>query len=563
MSSEPVPAAAQGYADPADLQDGNLYQAIWSLTSELSLEVVLQKVADLSRALVGAAYSAIGVLGDEGKLRQFITSGIDPEARRRIGNLPEGKGVLGVVLREGKALRLQNLSQHPEASGFPPNHPAMSSFLGVPIVYKGRVLGDLYLTNKIGAEEFSQRDQEVLTLFAAQAAVAMENARLFQSEARRSVQLDTLNRVGRELTGILDLDTLLQRVAELLRESFEYQNVQVFWIDRASDSMQVRAVVGVLENQVSIGDAYPLGIGTAGWVARNRKTWLTTNVSTEAEGFEAVEGQLKSELAVPVIVKEATVAVIDVNSTESNAFDASDVQTLETLADQLAVAVENIHLYQQQRDQFRRLAVVEERDRIGRDLHDGVIQSIYAVGLTLEDIAAHAEQEAEAVGPRIEQVVEDLNQVITDIRSYIMELRPRELQGREPVEALASLIQYLEDRSGVCVTLNLGIDLNSLSERYMVNLWHIFQESFSNIEKYAQAQQVYVSLVQTDDQLDLKISDDGVGFDPERAELDRGYGLPNIKDRAERLEGVLRLDSSPGQGTRLHITIPVDPLVAL
>jgi len=186
-------------------------------------------------------------------------------------------------------------------------------------------------------------------------------------------------------------------------------------------------------------------------------------------------------------------------------------------------------------------------------LHDGVIQSIYAAGLTLEDIASRADKEPQEVRPRIDSVVGDLNQSIADIRSYIMDLRPRELQGRRLDEALASLVQYLEDRSGVKVKIDVPVDMSVLSEQYAVNLWHIFQESFSNIEKYANAKTVTLSVSISDDTLTLDIADDGDGFDMETSELGRGYGLPNIKDRAERLGGMLLIESALGQGTRLKV----------
>ena len=207
--------------------------------------------------------------------------------------------------------------------------------------------------------------------------------------------------------------------------------------------------------------------------------------------YHAVEGnEDPAELAVPITVKEETVAVIDVGGMEPNIFDDSDVKTLETLTDQLAIGMENINLYLQQQDHSQRLAVADERDRIGRNLHDGVIQSMYAVGLTLEDISSRARAEPENVQPRIEEVVDDLNHVIGGIRRYIMDLRPTELQGRRLEEAVASLVGYLEDRAGVAVTVDLDIDPSLLSERYFVNIWHILQESFSNIEKYANAKNV-------------------------------------------------------------------------
>ena len=540
-----------------------LYEAVRALTSELSLDVVLQKVADLSRELVGSSYAALGVLGSDGKLSQFITSGISQDDRKEIGHPPEGSGVLGVVIREGKTLRLRRINEHPESVGFPDNHPNMSSFLGAPIVFKDRVLGDLYLANKIGAEEFSDEDETVVTLFAAQAAVAIANAQLFQIEARRSAQLKALNRIGGEFSRILELDELLQTVTEELRSSFDYQNIQVFWVDQASGSLQLEAKVGSTQGPAMIGSAYPISEGVIGWVARNGVTKLVNDQQQAGEMLESSRSKPGSEVVVPVVCQEAVVAVISVAAAEPKAFDESDVQTLETVAYQLGVAIDNIELYRQQGEQSRRLAVAEERDRIGRDLHDGVIQSIYAVGLTLEDIAFQVTEDAESARNRLDGVVGDLNQVIGDIRSYISDLRPRELQGRQFGEALFSLVADLEDRAAVSVSLEAPFDLDELPERHVINLWHILQEAFSNIEKYAQARQVQVALTSGSSSLNLLIADDGVGFDLEMVELGNGYGLPNIKDRAEKLGGVLRVLSQPGSGTKLDINIPISESLVL
>jgi len=550
------PQHSQG-SDPSFTEASSLHEAIRTLTSNLSLEMVLQQVADLSRELVSATYSALGILGEDGSLVQFITSGISQADRDKIGDPPTGNGILGVVLQEGQSLRLHDLNQHPMSAGFPANHPPMNSFLGVPITFKGIVLGNLYLTDKIGAEEFSADDENIVTLFAAQASVAIENARLYETETRRSAQLDVLNLMGREMTRIFDLDRLLEKVAELMREGFRYQNVQIFWIDRENNAIQVRALAGMVKGKIAVGDNRPLDRGIAGWVARTGQTALCNDVSEDPRYYAVPGFETAAELAVPVMVKDETVAVINVDGSEPFIFDDSDVKTLETLADQLAVAMENISLYLQQQDQSQRLAVADERDRIGRDLHDGVIQSMYAVGLTLEDISNQAGPEPESVQPRLEEVVSDLNQVIGDIRRYIMDLRPTELQGRRLEEALASLVGYLEDRAGVAVTVELDIDPALLPERYFVNIWHILQESFSNIEKYARAKNVTISLAICDGDICLTINDDGQGFDLEAAELGRGYGLPNIKDRAERLGGVLYITSSPGSGTNLDIKVPV------
>lgn len=561
----------------SELDRNRLHDAIRTLTSELSLEDVLQKVAGLSRQLAGAQYGALGILGHEGQLERFITSGISQPERDRIGPLPQGKGVLGAVMCDGTTLRLPDLTKHPQSVGFPAHHPKMTSFLGVPIIYNGQVTGDLYLCNKIGAAEFSQEDETLVTLFAAHAAVAIENARLFGAESRRAAQLDVLNQVGREFSRVLDLDVLLQRVVDLLRERFEYQNVQIFWIGSAGGVAQLRAWVGQGPEDGPgngcDGARGELDERTLAVMTRERKAMLSPDKDPgEKDAGRAHPGGsagFKSELAVPVPVKGEVAAVIRVDSLDPNAFDESDVKTVETVAGQLATAIENIQLYRQQQEQARRLAVADERDRIGRDLHDGIIQSIYAVGLTLEDIAAHSADEPKEVGPRIDGVVNDLNQVIGDMRSYIMDLRPRELQGRKLDDALESLIKYLEDRSGVSVAMDSRVDLSGFSEQYVVNLWHIFQEAFSNIEKYAMASNVSVLIELADGRLNVEISDDGGGFDLEKAEMGRGFGLADIKDRAESLGGTLTVETSEharnsgaagatgNAGAKLSISLPM------
>ena len=322
------------------------------------------------------------------------------------------------------------------------------------------------------------------------------------------------------------------KVSDVLREQFGYSQAWVYWADPPND-----------------------GVGQR--VTATKEATMAPGLVPPPPAQEGTGGSADSSLAVPVMVKGDVGAIIKVAINPPRIFDQNDLKTLQTVADQLAAAIENIMLYRQQQEQSRKLAVADERDRIGRDLHDGVIQSIYAVGLTLEDIAAHTGDQPAEVGPRIDNIVDDLNQVIGDIRSYIMDLRPRELQGRRLDEALDSLIQYLEDRTGVSITMDVELNLAELTEQYVVNFWHIFQEAFSNIEKYAHASQASVSMAVSQGKLILVISDNGAGFKQEEAELGRGFGLADIKDRAERLGGVLTVETAPGAGTRLQVVVPL------
>ena len=206
------------HSDETDFD--RLYQAIKSVSSELNLSSVLQKIADTSRELVGSKYSALGVLGSSGKLSQFITSGMSENEKQLIGHYPQGLGLLEVVIREEKPMRISNLSRHPEAIGFPKNHPNMDSFLGVPIIYNGTVLGNLYLTDKIQGEEFTLQDEIISTLFASQAAISIENARLFEAETRRSIQIATLNTLLRNMNQVFDANNLFKIVEKALIEKY-------------------------------------------------------------------------------------------------------------------------------------------------------------------------------------------------------------------------------------------------------------------------------------------------------------------------------------------------------
>ena len=516
-------------AQPAGFGSGALYDAVRDLTSELSVEAVLQKVADLSRELVGASYSALGVIGDDGELSNFITSGISTSTRRRIGKLPQGRGVLGVVLREGKSLRLANLSEHPETVGFPEHHPQMSSFLGVPLLLKGRVIGNLYLTNKTSAQEFAPEDETIVTLFANQAAVAIENARLFQSEHTA-------------LTNAREAISERDRVEEAQRES-EKQFKDV--LDNTTAVIYIKDTQGHYmfinrryENLFHVNrdkirgktdyDVFPAEIADV--LRANDRRVLDAGSNLEREEVIPQDDGLHTYISTKFLLYDTT----------GSPYAVCGISTDIT----------------EQKETERHLVVAEERERIGRDLHDGVIQSIYAVGLGLEDLSERVMKHPKEAKNRISQSVEDLNQVIRDIRSYIMELRPRELQGRRFDQALGSLINYLKERTGVLVDFRSSMDLSDLPERHVVNLWHIFQESFSNVEKYAQATQVKISLTVGNGYLTLRICDDGVGFDLEKAEGGRGYGLSSIKDRSERLGGILEINTAPGKGTQLNVRIP-------
>jgi signal transduction histidine kinase len=362
-------------------------EATLALSSDLDLSSVLKRVVELSCEVVDARYGALALAGESGRIREFLTAGLSDEERAAIGSPPEGRGLLGLVINEGHTIRADRIEDHPRSAGFPPNHPPMTSFLGLPITYEGRIVGDLYLTDKNGGEPFSERDEEIIRTFAAHAALAIENARLYQ--------------------------------------------------------------------------------------------------------------------------------------------------------------------------QVQDLVVLEERDRIGMDLHDGIIQSLYGTGLKLENALQDLDQDPALVHDQLQRGIEDLNQTIADIRSYILNLRPAVLADTDLAGAIGGLLQELKVNSLMAVDLvEQPAACRGLSQEQMASLFHVAQESLTNVRKHAQASTVTAHLRQVNGTFQMSIADDGTGFDPARP--GEGHGLRNMRGRVEALGGELIVHSENGRGTELTVEVPLN-----
>jgi PAS domain S-box-containing protein len=328
-----------------------LYQANLNLTAELSVEAVLQEVVHYARLLTGAQYGALGVLDIDNKINPFITSGMDPEEIVRIGPPPEGQGVLGLLLREPKPIRVPDISKHPEFTGFPPRHPKMTSFLGVPVISRGTFIGSLYMANKAGPPEFSQEDQNVLELLAAQAAIAIENARLFEQTQRRARLLDAAAEVARGATSILDEDQLLNQVVQLIVECFDFcYHAGVFLLDDDGKHAILQAASSEGGRQM-LARKHSLEVGLegiVGFVTQHGRPRLVSDVEQDPYHYPNPElADTRAEMAFPLIVHDRVIGALDVQSTQVVNLRAEDVATLQTMADQLANAIHNAYLYRQ------------------------------------------------------------------------------------------------------------------------------------------------------------------------------------------------------------------------
>jgi len=378
-------------ADPretaSDVTLEALSDAVGAVAGELDVETVLQLIVDRVRTLVGAQYAALGIVDDRRRIERFITSGISAEQRRRLGPLPEGHGLLGLIITEGHSLRVPDIGAHAASSGFPPEHPPMRSFLGVPVRVKRRVIGNFYLTDKESAPEFSDDDQRLTELFALHAGIAIENARLHEA-------------VGR-------------------------------------------------------------------------------------------------------------------------------------------------------------LAVIEERDRIGKDLHDGIIQSMYAVSLSLEDMPELMVDDPDEARARADRAIDALHDTIRDLRGFIFGLRPELVDRTDLVGLLVALTEQLHQNSLVEVNLDLPERLDEPPAHVRAELLQIAREALSNVARHAHATEAAVRLSSTDTDLVLEIRDNGRGFDPTTTPREGHFGLSNMRDRAAGLGGTMLVESAADGGAHIIVRIPV------
>ncbi len=367
-----------------------LVEATRAIAEVLDVEAVLQLIVESARNLVRAEYAALGIVDADGRIERFITVGVSSEDRTRIGSLPRGHGLLGLIIRERQSYRIPDIAGHPDSYGFPPHHPPMVAFLGVPVLLRGRAVGNLYLTNKRDALEFSEPDRLLVEMFALRAGVAIENARLYE--------------------------------------------------------------------------------------------------------------------------------------------------------------------------QVQRLAVVEERERIARDLHDGIIQSIYGVALSLEDVPLMMASEPDAAAERVDRAIDSLNLTIREIRNFILGLRSELLHGADLVAGLATLANEFAASAASEIELDLEIDPQlaaDLPAGHRVQLLQMAREALSNAARHARAPQIRIVLRVEGMMLVLRVDDNGVGFDTDAMRSPGHLGLDNLRDRASALGGSLTITSTLGAGTELSIRVPI------
>jgi signal transduction histidine kinase len=540
-------------ATPSEPRLRALVEAGMTLASELSLDSVLQRLTELAAELTGARYAAMGVIDATGaRLERFITHGLDDDTRTAIGDPPQGRGILGALITDAHPLRLHAIADDPRSVGFPASHPPMTTFLGVPVLLRGMAYGNLYLTEKEGEGDFTEEDQGLVELLASQAAVAIENARLYESATRWSRQLESLMEFSSAMARVTSVDRLLELIAERLHDLLEARLVTVA-LPAGPEVVRIVAAAGEQADEVR-GELLPLHESKTGRVLERRRSERVDSVLDDPEVDRVFTRRVdaRAGLWVPLLVQDRPIGVIsayDKLSAPDARFTDEDIRLAETFATRAAVAVELSARVE--RDALRRVVAAQEleRQRLARELHDETGQALTSILLGLKRLDGES---PEAVAELRELVVATLR----DVRRLAVELRPKVLDDFGLVPALERLTQGFAEHTGISVDLEAG----ALTERPPVEvetaIYRIVQESLTNVVKHAQASSVSVVLTRGDGRIKAVIEDDGTGFAPETIG-EGGIGLVGMRERIELLDGSLTVESSERSGTTVAVEVPV------
>ena len=534
-----------------------LVKAGVAITAELSLDALLQRLVEAGAALTRARFAALGVIDRERSgLERFLTTGMDTETQEAIGDLPRGRGILGVLIRDAVALRLHDLGEDPRAVGFPPNHPPMRTFLGVPIHLRGVAYGNLYLTEKEGGEDFTDEDEELVTLLASQAAVAIENARLYEAATGWSKQLESLNEVGNALATETDLDRLLDLIARRLRELLDARLVTVL-LPAGADELRFAAVAGEGDGQI-LGERITRASSKSGRVLERGRSERVDSVlddpDVDNEAMRLIGA--RSGLWVPLVVRGRAIGVLAAHDKlgPDVRFSDTDLRLAETFATRGALAVDMSERIAS--DSLRRVVEAQEleRRRLARELHDETGQALTSILLGLKAL----EEKLDDAGSRAAaaELRELVVTTLQDVRRLAVELRPSALDDFGLVAAVERLSASFSDQTGIEIDFETALGDERLPAEVETALYRIVQESLTNVVKHARARRISILLARRNGAIKAVIEDDGQGFDP-AASPSAGFGLVGMRERLALLGGRLEVESSGDTGTTIAAEVPV------
>ncbi|MGW4489217.1 GAF domain-containing protein [Amycolatopsis sp. NPDC004368] len=534
-----------------DKMDG-LLDAVLAVASGLELDTTLRRIVRAAVDLGEARYGALGVLSDRGALAEFVYLGIDAATRERIGHLPEGHGLLGLVIDDAKPLRLDEISAHPASVGFPEHHPPMHSFLGVPVRVREEVFGNLYLTEKRGGGAFTDDDEVILQALAAAAGIAIENAHLYEQARIRQRWLGATEEITTELLGGADpvdaLDLIAGRALELtgsdgtmlaLPGSGRLDSDEES--DTEPDELTVSVCVGGTAELLT-GLRIDVAATVAGSVYRDRTPRRVPELDL-APGH-----RYGPALVVPLRAGDRTSGVlIAMREAGSPAFETAQLPVVASFADQAALALQ---LAARQRA-ARELDVLSDRDRIARDLHDHVIQRLFAVGLALKSTQRRArDPDAQR---RLQESIDQTQEIVHEIRTAIFDLHGGLAGETRLRHRLHDAIAELTDDAPVHPTVSMAGPLDTVAPQLAEHVEAVVREAVSNAVRHSGASTLTISVSFRDAAITVSVTDDGTGLPQEISPS----GLDNLRDRAEAVGGTCVVDSVPGRGVRVEWTAPV------
>jgi signal transduction histidine kinase len=500
-----------------------LLEAVTAISSDLDLNAVLTRIVEAATQLTQARYGALGVIGSDAFLVEFVTTGIDGAGRAAIGDLPHGRGILGLLIHHPEPLRLDDLTQHPQSAGFPPNHPPMGSFLGVPVRIRGTVYGNLYLTEKAGGQAFTEEDQSLVESLATTAGFVIDNARAYGLSERRRQWLEASAELSEALQPPIQLERALSEVARAARAM---SGATATAVRRLADGNAVHTVVA---------EPAVLGVVEQALAELDEEPWLRPDsapVDLELGDFHATLVPLRTHL-----VGRGLLVMLFDRPAAPMAYEERSL--LASYADQAGLAVDRAQAIEDRAE----LAVTSDRERIARDLHDLVIQRLFATGLQLQGLGMIVSDDE--VSAKVEQAVEALDLTIKDIRGTIFELQRRD-RGASLRADLRNLVREYAPLLKFRPTVQtVGPVDTVVSAEIREQLLPVLREALSNLARHADAEHGEISLTVDDHEVRLSVVDDGVGIGAQNVES----GLRNARRRASALGGSLELTQREPRGT--------------
>jgi signal transduction histidine kinase len=526
----------QGY-DSGALDEPRLRELIdvgRSLVAELDPETIFRRVLEVARELTGARYAALGVLDEERhELERFITYGFDEGTRRAIGRLPRGRGVLGLLIEEPRPLRLANVGEHPRSYGFPPGHPPMTTFLGVPVVIRGHTWGNLYLTDKSGGGEFDVADERSAAVLAEWAAVAVQNSRLYhdvenqRDEMERAIhRLEATTEIARAVGGETDLDRILEIVVKRARALVEARTLLIELRD--GEELCVAAIAGEREGGIEAGQ-------------------VPTEGSAPGKVLEA-----------PLVFRGHPLgALVALDPLGRERFGQEDRQVLDSFAASAATAVATAQSVAEDRIRDSIAAAERERGRWARELHDESLQSMAGLRVLISAARRAGDEETDRM---LTQATTQIDHAIAEMRRLIADLRPSTLDALGLGPALEALIERMASTGEIEVDLSLDLAFHSGRRQTRLvgevedAVYRLVQEALNNAVRHAHAEQAAVEVLEDEESVRVRVEDRGMGFDlPVSTE---GFGLVGMRERVTLAGGSLEVESTPGEGTRILAVLP-------